>query len=106
MVFSETTNKEIDNLYKGRSHVELTIGILRDGQTEICHWGPDRKLKDGDPLVYPVGSICKPFTASLMAKYISEGKLDLKAPINEYIKGLPDRYYPSLEKLATHTSGF
>ena len=105
MVFSDNTNKEIDKLYKNRKHVELTIGILKDGKTEICHWGPDRKEKD-EVLVYPVGSICKLFTASLAAKYISEGKLDLDAPISRYIKGLPDRYYPSLEKLATHTSGF
>ncbi len=106
MVFSSNVKKEIDKLYKNRKHVELTIGILKDGHTEICHWGPDRQEKNGETLIYPVGSICKPFTASLMAKYISEGKLDLAAPISRYISDLPERYYPSLEKLATHTSGF
>ena len=106
MNVSAVTRKEIDKLYKNRKHVELTIGTLRDGKKEIVHCGPDG-LEGGDTsLIYPVGSICKPFTTSLMAKYISEGKLDLKAPISSYIPALPERYYPSLEKLATHTSGF
>ncbi|MBQ1368347.1 MAG: beta-lactamase family protein [Firmicutes bacterium] len=106
MKFGEETQKRIDKLYKKRSHVELTIGILKDGEKEIVHWGPDQIIKEGELLIYPVGSICKPFTASLLAKYVSEGKLDLSKPINYYIEGLPERYYPSLEKLATHTSGF
>ena len=105
MVFGEAAKQQIDLLYKSRKHVELTIGILRDGKKEIRHWNPERQ-ESPEELVYPVGSICKPFTASLMAKYVSEGKLDLKAPISEYIPGLPERYYPSLEKLATHTSGY
>ena len=106
MVFSQATQKEIDKLYKNKKHVELTIGILKDGQTEICHWGPDRQEKNEDTLVYPVGSICKPFTASLLAKYVSEGKLDLSKSIDQYIPDLPKRWYPSLEQLATHTSGY
>lgn len=105
MVFSQTTQQEIDKLYKNRKHIELTIGILRDGQKEVVHWGPDRQERS-ETLIYPVGSICKPFVASMLAKYVAEGKLDLSAPVSRYIPGLPERYYPSLEKLATHTSGF
>ena len=106
MNFSVEAQKEIDKLYKGRHHVELTIGVLRDGKTEIVHLGPDGKETENTQLVYPVGSICKPFTASLLAKYLAEGKLDLHTPIDRYIPGLPERYYPNLEKLATHTSGY
>ena len=106
MIIPAQAHVEIDKLYHNRHHVELTIGVRKDGKTEIIHFGPDRKPVDGEPLVYPVGSICKPFTASLLAKYVSEGKLDLDAPINTYIRDLPEQYYPSLRKLATHTSGF
>ena len=97
---------EMDKLYHKRNHVELTVGILKDGTTDVLFFGPDRKAKKDGSLVYPVGSICKPYTASLAAKYVSEGKLDLDAPISAYIKDLPDQYYPSLRKLATHTSGY
>ncbi len=105
MEFTPGAKQQIDKLYQGRKHVELTIGILRDGKQEIRHWNPERKETDAE-LLYPVGSICKPFVASLLAKCISEGKLDLKVPISEYLPDLPKRYYPNLEKLATHTSGF
>ena len=105
MEFSPKTRAEIDKLYKGRHHVELSVGVLKDGEITYAHRNPDRE-EDDALLVYPVGSICKPFTASLLAKYVSEGKLDLHAPISTYLPGLPERYYPSLEKLATHTSGF
>ena len=103
---SAPTQAQIEKLYKNRKHVELTIGIDRNGERTIMRFGPDQKEKDGEMLVYPVGSICKTFTTALLAKYVKEGKLDLQAPINTYIKGLPERYYPSLEKLATHTSGY
>lgn len=105
MVFTEETTKEVDKLYRGRKHVELTVGILKDGQKEIVRWDPERK-ENPETIVYPVGSICKLFTASLISKRVSEGLLDLNTPIDAYIPSLPKRYYPSLEKLATHTSGF
>ena len=95
----------IDKLYENASHMEMTIGILRNGTKEIVHWDPERK-ESPEALCYPVGSICKTFTASLMAKYISEGKLDLNAPLSAYIPGLPDHYYPSLRRLVTHASGY
>ena len=101
-----TAKAEIEKLYRNRKHVELTIGMLRDGKKEVVHYGPDGRETGEVSLVYPVGSICKLFTASLAAKCVSEGKLDLDAPIDRYIPGLPERYYPSLVKLATHTSGY
>ena len=32
MEFSPKTIAEIDKLYKGRHHVELSIGVLKDGE--------------------------------------------------------------------------
>ncbi len=106
MQFSQSAQDEINRLYKGRHHIDLSIGILKNGERTVIHLDESQSETDAPTPVYPVGSICKPFTASLLAKYVSEGKLDLAAPINQYIPGLPDRYYPSLEKLATHTSGY
>ena len=106
MNLPESTQSEIEKLYRNRSHVELTIGVMKNGETEIVHYGQDQSIVSGEPLIYPVGSICKPFTASLLAKYVSEGKLNLDGHINDYIKDLPEGYYPTLRRLATHTSGY
>ena len=70
MEFSPKTIAEIEKLYKGRHHVELSIGVLKDGEITYTHWNPDREADDR-LLIYPVGSICKPFTASLLA--VGEG---------------------------------
>ena len=43
MFFSEAAKQQIDKLYQGRSHVELTIGILKDNQKEVVHFTPNRK---------------------------------------------------------------
>ena len=106
MILPAQAHAEIDKLYHNRNHVELTIGIRQNSRSQIVHFGPDRRIVKGDPVVYPVGSICKPFTASLAAKYIADAKLDLDAPLSRYIEGLPEQYYPSLRRLATHTSGY
>lgn len=106
MQLSKQTNEYIDKLYKGNAHVELSIGILADGKMETLHLGSDRNPAKVDLPVYPVGSICKLFTASLLAKYLHEGKLELETPLSQYIPGLPEKYYPSLKKLATHSSGY
>ncbi len=106
MNFSSAAAAEIDKLYHGKKHVQLSIGVLKDGKTEYIQLGPDRKEIDGPQQVYPVGSICKTFVATMLAKYLSEGRLDLNAPLDRYIDDLPKRWYPSLEQLATHTSGY
>ncbi len=100
------TIAEIDKLYHGRKHVKLTIGIRQGEETRITKWGPNKEEMPYTEESFPVGSICKLFNGVLLAKYVSEGKLDLKASIDQYIPDLPSRYYPSLEKLATHTSGY
>lgn len=106
MYLSKQTSALIDKLYKGNSHVDLSIGILVDGKMETLHLGSDRNPVKGELPVYPVGSICKLFTTSLLAKYLHEEKLELDASLSQYIPGLPEKYYPSLKKLATHSSGY
>ena len=96
---------QVVSLYEKRKHVELTIGTLSDGKIEIIHLGPDGKEKEDQP-VYPVASIGKTVIASMLAKEVSEGKIDLRMPLSKYIPGLPAQYYPSLLQLATHHSGY
>lgn len=94
-----------DELYRGRNHARLTVGILEDGAIETVSFDEHKNVSK-EKLIYPVGSINKIFTASLLAKQISEGKANLHASLKEYIPGLPDQYYPTLLRLMTHHSGY
>ncbi|MGI5172525.1 beta-lactamase family protein [Treponema sp. OMZ 840] len=104
-MFNTGARNYVNRLYASRSHVELTVGVLKDGMTKIKHFGPDGKEKE-EKLTYPVGSIGKTITAALLAKRVEEGKIDLHKSLCDYIPGLPKRYYPNLLRLATHHSGY
>lgn len=39
MEFSTPAKEEIAKLYKGRHHVELSVGILKDGVKNTYHFG-------------------------------------------------------------------
>ena len=105
MNISDKTQQLLDSLLQGRPHAELTVGVLKEGQIETIHYNAKKQISPSK-LIYPVGSIGKPFTASLLAKRISEGKISLDDPINKFIPGLPEMYYPSIRRMATHHSGY
>lgn len=54
-----------------------------------------------------LGSITKQFTAMLILQLAAEGKLDLHAPINNYLPDYPNDHDPKIttHHLLTHTSG-
>ena len=85
-MFSTRAKEYVEALYASRSHVELTVGVLKDGLTQVKHFGPDGKEQE-KKLIYPVGSIGKTITAALLAKRVEEGRIgkvnnstDAKAP--------------------------
>ena len=62
---------------------------------------------DYENSIYEIGSITKTFTALLLSKYVNENRMQLTDSISKYIPELDrDKYFPSLLKLATHTSGY
>ena len=91
---------------KNKDHIKLTIGTLANGKKTITVFNQDGKIKN-DNYIYEIGSISKTFTASLLAKEIYLGHMQLNDPINKYIKNLrPNITYPTLKQLATHTAGY
>ncbi len=106
MIFSEKTKTLIKDLYHGRDHLELTIGLLRsNGHIKTVHYDAHKK-RSPEKLIYPVGSIGKPFTASLLAKEIAQGRISLEDSLDAYIPYLEEQYYPTILRLATHHSGY
>jgi len=96
----------IKKFTKGKKHLKLNIGFLIDNKTTSMTFDETGEI-DFENHIYEIGSLTKTFTASLLAKYVYENKMSLNDPINKYIPELvQDKYYPSLLKLATHTSGY
>ena len=95
----------LKKMCKGKTHIRLTVGTLINGEKKIKVFGENGELPN-ENYTYEIGSITKTFTTSLLAKSISEGKMSLDDPLSKYIDGLGEGYYPTLARLATHTSGY
>jgi len=55
---------------------------------------------------YPIGSISKPFTATLVMKLVEDGLIDLDLPISNYAPDLPKHYENvTLRHLLSHQAG-
>jgi CubicO group peptidase (beta-lactamase class C family) len=92
--------------------VSISVGIIRHGSVHTYNYGETRKGKGQMPnigTIYEIASISKTFTATLLAWYVNEGKLNLNDPISKY---LPDSVAanPALKdiklvNLSNHSSG-
>jgi CubicO group peptidase (beta-lactamase class C family) len=89
------------------------VGVLADGEEHIAGFGVTNVEVpypvDGDTL-FQIGSISKTFTMAAIMRLVERGRLDLDAPVRQY---LPDLKFSdptatsrvSLRQLLTHTSG-
>lgn len=91
---------------KNNKDAVITVGIIKDGELKYTVYGNNAAILPAAEHTYEIGSITKTFTASLLCKAISEGKIDLNGQINEYLALPKDKYYPTLKRLVTHTSGY
>lgn len=90
----------------GNDKAVITVGIIKDGEMSYTVYGKDGEVLPQKEYTYEIGSVTKTFTCSLLCKAVYDGKADFADSIDKYIE-LPDgNYYPSLEKLVTHTSGY
>lgn len=84
----------------------ITVGIFRDGQLSWQVYGENGRELPARLHTYEIGSLTKTFTAALINKAVSEGKIKLEDAIDHYLT-LPDgREYPAIRELLTHTSGY
>jgi CubicO group peptidase (beta-lactamase class C family) len=71
----------------------------------------EKKIPANKGTVYPIGSITKVFTATMLMKLCEEGKLSLETPLNKYMpeykihSRFPGVLPTTLGQLASHTSG-
>jgi len=103
--------KQGKSLLKNKEFRALSIGIYKDGQTYMSHFGTlDDSVKPTDKTIYEIASVSKTFTGYLVAKAVTEGKINLEDNIDDLITGdfsnLSFEDKPiKVKHLLTHTAG-
>lgn len=66
----------------------------------------EKKILVTDSTLFRINSISKSVTSLALIKLVSEGKLDLDAPVQKYVPGFPLKKYPiTTRRLAGHLAG-
>ena len=91
---------------KGVKKAAVTVGIIQNGQMSYKVYGENGKEISKKEHIYEIGSITKTFTSSLFSKAISENKIGLEDSISIFFDIPPNKYYPTMRRLLTHTSGY
>lgn len=108
--------KRIDAFYASEKPPSLAVAMVVDGQVVLTRVLGVRdkatKAPATERTLYRIGSITKPFTATLVLALRDEGLLQLDAPADRYLPELARVTYPfrdapriTLRHLLTHTSG-
>lgn len=95
--------------------VSLSMAIILDGRTVFCRAFGLADLKKGFPAtpqtIYPIASITKLFTATMLSQLVEGGRVGLEDPVHRYLPEYrPRSPFPwakptTLRQLAPHTSG-
>jgi CubicO group peptidase (beta-lactamase class C family) len=109
-------DKTVDSLageyFRDQGATALSIGVIKAGQQFTYHYGETTKGNGRLPdnlTVYEIGSVTKTFTATLLARTMLRGKVDLNDDVRKYLgngfskleyRGTPIR----LRDLSNHTS--
>ena len=94
---------------RGVRNARITVGIVKNGQMSFTVYGENARVLPSREYIYEIGSISKAITGHLFARAVHEnlitlGKIDL--PIDNFLNLPPNRYYPTIRHLMTHTSGY
>jgi thiol-disulfide isomerase/thioredoxin len=91
---------------QGKKDAVITVGIIKDGEMSWTVYGENGQELPQQLHTYEIGSLTKTFTAALINKAISEGKVDMNATIDTYLTLPEGKHYPTILALLTHTSGY
>ncbi len=109
-----------DGLYAGLERAQhlsgMTVAVVRDGQIILLRgfgYANLEKRERVDPArtLFRLGSITKPLTWTAVMQLSAEGRVDLNAPVDQFIPAelsvhSPWNVSPTLHDLMTHTPGY
>ncbi|BCN29049.1 serine hydrolase domain-containing protein [Anaeromicropila herbilytica] len=104
--FTEDLTEHIKRITAGKKSVCVTCGIMHVSKYELKLWGSEGE-EEYRSHKYEIGSITKTITGILMSEAVLSGKALTTDRLNKWIPELDnDKYWPTIEHLLTHTSGF
>ena len=101
-----TFREALEYTTRGKKDAVITVGIIKDGKASWTVYGENGQELPEQLHTYEIGSLTKTFTAALINKAISEGKVDLNTTIDAYLPLPEGKHYPTILELLTHTSGY
>lgn len=104
---------EVSELVDNKCAKGAVVSIVKNDKVLLCkgYGYADKKngiKADGDNTAFRIGSISKTFVALSALQLVQEGKLDMNAPISQYLgDDFPEFKYPiTMQNLLTYTAGF
>ena len=91
---------------QGKPDARITVGIIKDGQASFTVYGENGTILPAEKHTYEIGSLTKTFTAAMIGKAVTEGKIRPEDPISAYLPLPEGKNYPTVAELLTHTSGY
>lgn len=106
----EKSRALLDRLREGESVPGLTAGVLIEGQVVWAEGFGYANLETRTPVTpltkMRIGSVSKPLTSVALGRLVEEGRLDLDAPVQEYVPSFPEkRYEITPREVAGHVAG-
>lgn len=101
-----SSGEMIDYITKNEDEVRISIAVIKDGEVTYQVYGKDSQMLDNTKYDYEIGSISKTFAGLMLSKAIEENKIDMELSVSEYLPLDKDKYYPTIKRLITHTSGY
>jgi CubicO group peptidase (beta-lactamase class C family) len=106
LIPSMTFQQMLKYTTKDNKDAIITVGIIKGASMSYTAYGESGTILPRKEYTYEIGSATKTFTCSLLCKAISEERVKLTDSIDKYISLPASNYYPTFEKLVTHTSGY
>ena len=96
--------EEMINYNIEKEGVSISIATIANGELTLDYY---QKGSDNlEEKTYEICSISKTFVGLIFAKSVSEGLVNLDDSIGKYLDLDNEKYYPTIRRLLTHTSGY
>lgn len=110
MAPARVTREDLIRYMEGEQIPGMTVTVMKNGriveQYGLGYADLENKVRMHPEAVLEIGSVTKMYFAAVILRLVEQGKLNLDAPIGQYLPDLPESHRAlTLRRLLNHTSG-